>query len=90
VCEEGEKTYTPCIITPESFLYFYERTTWDEDLDPDLTDLLEVQFEPEQEKDPSQRWLNMEVERNIPVNFATKLFPPSIFVPNTPVLQMDW
>ena len=41
--------------------YFYAPVTAN-DLDPDLTDLLGAQFELEREKNPSQRWLDMEEE----------------------------
>ena len=90
-CKEGEKTYAPYTITPEpSSLCFYERGKWDEDLDPDLTDLLEVQFEPEQETDPSQSWLDMEGKEDIPLDLNMELSSPSIFEPDDPVFHMDW
>jgi len=95
VCEEGEKIYAPYVaISKSSSPYYYERATWDEDLDPDLTDLLEVQFEPERENYPSQHWLDMEGnERNLPVDFTTQCSSessPTIFEPDDPVFRIDW
>jgi hypothetical protein len=50
----------PVALKPPSSC-FYGRVTWD-DLNLDLTDLLEVQSEPEQEKAPSQCWSDMAKE----------------------------
>ena len=91
MCEEGEDGYAPYIaaLEPPSPC-FYERATWD-GLDPDLTDLLKGQFELDQEKDPSQCWLEMEEkESDIPANFATDCLSPLSFISDDPVIQIDW
>jgi hypothetical protein len=63
-----------------------------ENLDPELIDLLKVQFKPERET--GQCWLDMEEDDiDIPLETTTQsLFElsASIFVPNDPVLQIDW
>ena len=72
VHKEEEDSYAPYIAAPEPpFPCFYERVMQD-GLDPDLTDLLKVQFELEQEC-----WLDIEENEDRPVDFATQCSSPS-------------
>jgi hypothetical protein len=89
-CEEGKKIYAPYVTIPELPSPFYYEQMTRRDLGPNLTEPLELQLKPGREKDPSQRWSDMEEDGDLPVDFATEYLSPLFFIHNDPVFRIDW